>query len=298
MAGDFDLHHLLAGPVIAMNDAQADAAASFYDLFERFAFEPADRAARGAGDAPRRLRMISFLAERATPEGIERRRISMPLLQMIPIGGVAIDSAKIEFALSVTAGPLALAKPAAGQADIASAERKLALKGRIAPTGGGSDATGNLRVEIVLKQVDLPAGYLDMIAETQGGMSQLVPVPDPRRPLFEASFPLGSPPRIAKAGKYRLDLEILLLPPAADGIELTLQGDPRGAYRILEPPGPVHVLRERSSVPVVIEASREWAKLVQGDRDILMTLSGRAIGADETEGDQTVQLVLLEGETS
>src|SRR4051812_31791014 len=105
MAGEFDLHQLLAGPVIAMNDAQADAAASFYEIFDQFAFEPAQTAAPGAEPAPRQLRMISFVAERATAEGIERRRISMPLLQMIPIGGIGIDSAKIQFSLAVNAEP-------------------------------------------------------------------------------------------------------------------------------------------------------------------------------------------------
>jgi hypothetical protein len=265
VAGEVDLNALLAGPIIAMNDAQADAAASFFELFEQFAFEP-PRADAGPSE-PRRLRMISFVAERAIASGVERREISMPLLQMIPIGGVAIDTARIQFSVALTAdappspppGPPPVGpRPAGGPVAPVAPRRFVMMKARIAPgigttaftaadaaggAGGSAEfgtGPGNLQVEIVLKQIDLPAGYLDMIAETQGGMSRRIDEPAPAPgstpdpsvgpPLFAATV-RGLPERLTPG--QRLTLVVDITPEPAQigpaGLALEFAGDPPDA---------------------------------------------------------------------
>lgn len=273
MAGDFDLHQLLAGPIIAMNDAQADAAASFYELFEQFAFDPASVAPDGAQE-PRRLKTISFIAERATPDGIERRQISMPLLQMLPIGGVAIDSARIQFSLAINAEPAAT-KSMRRATPAAAGERAIALKGRIAPAAAAASEAGNLQVEIVLKQVDLPAGYLDMLAETQGGMS--CRLAEDEAVLFEAGFLEPRNPVIAPSRELAILIDVVANPRLVgkEGLELTMKGEPAGAIRMVEPPQSVRLDAGRQSLRIAL---RTPARMPAGD--IAMLLTGTAIGAD------------------
>lgn len=300
MAGEFDLHQLLAGPIVAMNDAQADAAASFYELFEQFAFEPQDTAARGGAPEARSLRMISFVAERATAGGIERRQISMPLLQMIPIGGIAIDSAKIEFSLAVNAEPPASARARAGTAAPAiAAGRAVALKGRIAPAAASDAAgAGNLRVEIVLKQVDLPAGYLDMIAETQGGMSRIVPEvkadepqTDPDAPLFTATVREASAKGIRPGEEHVLFLEITPNPELVGrkGLEVEMAAEPKTAFSIEDPSALSHVGTQPRFVRVVLNTSRTLAR---GARAVSLVLNGASDGPDGVRRQHIARILL------
>jgi hypothetical protein len=292
MAGEVDLHRLLAGPVIAMNDAQADAAASFYEMFDRFAFEPAETAARGAEPAPRQLRMISFVAERATPEGIERRQISMPLLQMIPIAGVAIDSAKIQFSLAVNAEP----DDAARASDAAAvAGRDVAMKARIAPSSTGEAAAGNLQVEIVLKQTDLPGGYLDMIAETQGGMSRALPAtaPAPDMPLFTATLRKLAPSQIIPGNVFRFELHIEPNPGlvGTGGLQIMLASAPERALSRLQPLDPVRIGKSPGAVPGSAFAN----SVIAGYSDrttVSLLVTGVATGPDGVAHRHSVNVVL------
>jgi hypothetical protein len=301
MAGDFDLHQLLAGPIIAMNDAQSEAAGSFYEIFDQFAFEPTVEEAAGEAAPPRRLRMISFVAERSTPEGIERRQISMPLLQMIPIAGVTIDSAKIEFSLAVNAEPAAAARPAAGTAAV-GAGRTVALKGQIAPTSGADRAsTGNLQVEIVLKQADLPAGYINMIAETQGGMSRLVDEPAPgggtdpkpeETPLFTASI-MQPQPLMGPGGEYELSLMIGPIEKwlGPDGLDITFLSWPRRAMRIVTPTEPVRF--DRRARPQKVRIRVAESALDKNPVDIALVVEGEALGPDGVFRKSSVRFILF-----
>lgn len=288
MAGEFDLHHLLAGPIIAMNDAQADAAASFYELFDQFAFEPhADGSTAGE---PRRLRTISFIAERATAEGIERRQISMPLLQMIPIGGVAIDSAKMQFALALNAEPLGPTAPATAPAPGAAAARAVSMKARIAPTATGAAPTGNLQVEIVLKQVDLPAGYLDMIAETQGGMSRLLPQGQAHEaPLFAATLVDVSPPFVVNGARNSVAIEIV--PNAAligeGGLALNFRAEPGDAFTVRAPAALSQLNAERRSGRLDI-----LAREIPAGTELALLIDGTATRADGTQIQHAARLAL------
>ena len=293
MAGEFDLHQLLAGPIIAMNDAQADAAASFYELFDQFAFEPPVEAARS--DEPRRLRTISFVAERATPEGLERRQISMPLLQMLPIGGIGIETAKIQFSLALNAEPGGGAPRARGAAAPA---RAVAMKARIAPTAAGTAPSGNLQVEIVLRQMDLPAGYLDMIAETHGGVSRILRTEDPaaeprpEEPLFTATVRRTSAPFIVPGRPHAIVLEIVPNPRLVgpQGLDLGFASEPRRALTIR----PAAALTHLGAEPRTDQVELLLRELQAGVEPALL-IQGKAVGPDGAQHEHSIRIALPRG---
>ncbi len=315
MAGDADLDQLLAAPIVAMNDAQADAAATFFELLDRFAFEPA--APDADPSAPRRLRTISFVAERATSAGVERREISLPLLQMIPLGGVTIDSANIRFSLALTAdpptpeppppppgGPVPPSPPSGGVrpkvAEIVP-RRAVQLKARIAPAsgpagtefagaGGMSVGGGNLEVEMVLRQIDLPAGFLDMIAETQGGMSRRIDAAaGGPAPLFAATISSELPARLAQGQSIAVEIEIAPDPAqvGAEGLALAYAAEPAGAFEA-KPSDPIRRIgRERvgGRVKLAIADVREGTALA-------LVVHGTAPAAEGAPRRHSVRLAL------
>lgn len=318
MAGEFDLKQLLAAPVVAMNDAQADAAANFYDMLQAFAFEGPPPAANGAVAAvdagPRRLRMISFIAESADADGrLHRREISMPLIQLIPIGGVGIDSARIEFSLAVdveaTATPAtglaAITLPRAGDAGRAP---PILMKAKIPPTpgsqpgpGGPADsagAMGNLKVDISLKQVDLPNGFLDMIAETQGGTVRPMPAlaeppPEPPRaeaaPLFTAR--LKSKPIMSFEPRAPFKVAILIEPVAGllgpGGLTVALAASPARSLIIAAPAAPSVLPGETATLTVEGAVGR-----VAAGREVALRLSGSTVQKDDTRIEHEVVIVV------
>jgi hypothetical protein len=337
MADDDQIHlnQLLAGPIIAMNDAQADAAASFYELFEAFAFETQPPAVSdpdlalasvAAEPAARRLKMISFVAERRAPDGsLEKREISMPLLQMIPIGGIAIDSAKIEFSLAIdtapdmSPAPLASIASAVAGAAAAPATRPIALKGRMARTQGGagdSGAAGNLKVEINLKQVDLPAGYLDMIAETQGGTSRPLPQDDGPAPPAEPAPPVEpSAPPASKGGeaapplftarleskplmqfgggtlfKLFLAFEVFAKRLGPDGLAVTMTPNPRNSLRITA--GGEIRLTGLGAEPIEMVAIEGKVGKVTPGGEIAVQIDGSTVQKDGSTSTQSVRIVV------
>lgn len=300
MAGEFDLHQLLAGPIIAMNDAQANAAASFYELFEQFAFETPGDSDDVVSSAARRLKMISFIAERAVEGRLERRQISIPLIQMIPMGGIGIDSAKIEFSLAVNAEPSSAARTTLSAAAApAAAERAVTLKGRIAPAAASDAATaGNLRVEIMLKQVDLPAGYIDMIAETQGGMSRIVQetaviVEADNVKLFTVALLDPTVPAVMPGGEYAIPIEIV--PDSSligqRGLEIALKSEPERALQIAAPESPIEMGGDPQRERLYVWADQEIAKYGSSTK-VAVRLTGTSIGPDGVKREHSVRIIL------
>ena len=185
MAEDYDFAELIAAPIKAANDAQADAAANFVEQLERFAFEPHGiDDATNVGGAPRELQQVKFQAQTGLDENGEsaKQEIAMPLLQLVPLSGLLIEDAKIEFECdlkareraNVAASPAALAMRGVAAANMQTATGQaeqrapVSLAGSIAKSVGSvaGQSHGNLKIEMNLKKADLPSGYLDMLANT------------------------------------------------------------------------------------------------------------------------------------
>jgi hypothetical protein len=183
MTDQRELWQLLAAPISAVNEAEAANAVRFVELLTEYACveeaspnetPEAPSTTRDPGPRPRRFRELAFEIERRNELGApERREIRIPLLQLIPVGGVSIERAKLSYALAVDA-------LAPGAQDDQGDRTLPRLGGSIARRTGsadreGSAGAGNFEVEIELRQMDLPAGVLDLIQHTQGGVITVQP---------------------------------------------------------------------------------------------------------------------------
>jgi hypothetical protein len=159
---DFDLYELIAAPIIAMNEAEAQNAARYVDLLEDYAFEDKD--------GQRKLSTLAFSYARAEADGTASlQSVEIPLIQFLPISGVAIDQAKLNYALKIN--PVADKSPSG----------RLRMLGRLAEnTESNSPLSGNINIELHLKQVDMPQGVLSLLETSQQAAQQkTISVEDP-----------------------------------------------------------------------------------------------------------------------
>ena len=164
---DFDLHELISAPIIAMNEAEAENSIRYVELLESYAFD----APKKAGDAPS-LSTLAFTYARAEPDGTASlQSVEIPLIQFLPISGVAIDHATLNYALKINP-----------QADKSSG--KLRMFGRLAENiQADSPLSGNINIELHLKQVDVPQGVLSLLESTQQAAQQKTISVKPEEPL-------------------------------------------------------------------------------------------------------------------
>lgn len=171
---DFDLHELISAPIIAMNEAEAENSARYVELLEAYAFDAAEEK-----DGTRTLSTLAFSYARVEPDGTASlQSVEIPLIQFLPISGIAIEQAKLNYALKIN--------PAADKSS-----GKLRMLGRLAEsTESSSPLSGNINIELHLKQVDMPQGVLSLLETTQRAAQQKtipieapiadpVPLPDP-----------------------------------------------------------------------------------------------------------------------
>ena len=169
---DFDLYELISAPIIAMNEAEAENSARYVELLQEYAFEKAEEGETG----PRKLSTLAFSYARAEPDGTASlQSVEIPLIQFLPISGIAIEEAKLNYALKIN--------PAAEKSDTG----RLRMLGRLAEnTESSSPLSGNINIELHLKQVDMPQGVLSLLETSQQAAQQktvliekLIPEPEP-----------------------------------------------------------------------------------------------------------------------
>ena len=165
---DFDLHELISAPIIAMNEAEAQNSARYVELLENYAFEDLDNS------GTRRLSTLAFSYARAEPDGTASlQSVEIPLIQFLPISGVAIDQAKLNYALKINPS-------------VEEKSGKLKMFGRLAETvESNSPLSGNINIELHLKQVDMPQGVLSLLQTTQQAAHQKTISQDPVVPPIE-----------------------------------------------------------------------------------------------------------------
>lgn len=185
-----ELWQLLAAPISAVNEAETANAMRFVELFTECACtvaggsdgpQPLHGKDNHPGTHPQRLRELMFEVEGRDQSGApERRLLRIPLFQLMPISGVSIERAKLSYTLEVGTAP-----PDNGVGQVGDnmprlvasiARRTGSTEGdvRRAPTGSGAEG-GNLEVEIELRQMDLPAGVLELLQHTQGAAIEVLP---------------------------------------------------------------------------------------------------------------------------
>lgn len=190
MADEFELWELIAAPIKAMNEAEAEGASRFVELFLDYALEqpeetPATARAAPAPATDARLREVAFEISRPGMDGESvPHRLSVPLMQMLPFGGVCIDQATLTYGLALSTGP---AGAAGGR-----------FRGRLAQNQGAAGSDSNFNVEVKLRQMDMPQGLVDLLNHTQGVAQS--PVTSPPVPPAEPGSSPASDPTLPSPG--------------------------------------------------------------------------------------------------
>ena len=318
MADDFDLWELIAAPISAMNEAEAGAAGRFVELLLDYAIEPpkaVDPSKRSSIEAaaqptatatPAKLREVSFETRRLNTQGqIETRRITLPLLQLMPIGGVSINEATLTYGFSMRAarGSSPGARTLPGQpAKTAVAPR---FTGRLAQTGGvrsseSSPATdANITIVMHLKQMDLPQGVLDLLQHTQGAVDEpkiengvtaengSAPVNDR---LFTAEI-LGMSGKIIQPGeKFVLKIRITPHGRLSKPLHLSLTSQPGKALNIVDPPAEFDIALPKDVDLVVFVNS--VVKNYKPSTKIAVVIHGTSADQDGSPVELTISLEL------
>lgn len=168
---EFDLRGLISAPIVAVNEAESDSAASFVELLHEFAFETGD-------DGTRSLKELSFAFDRVDADGETRvQRVVLPLIHFVPMGGLSIQEATLNYSLRLDAEPHT---PESADRQVPSEvlPRRNAhltpvrMVGHLAePRESGTKLSGNINIELKLKQIDLPQGALSLLETTQAAIS-------------------------------------------------------------------------------------------------------------------------------
>lgn len=175
------LHELLSAPMVAMIQADAQAARATLEFIETVGFLADASAPGGADDS--RLRMARFRYKKLDENGAVAEFVAeVPVLSLVPVPALQIKEAKI--ALSAKIVDIA-AEPAAGGTGTGSgaggsvgtgtspagskiaaagvlASRKLQLLAKLASTSGAKTeevrSSFDLDIQITLGQADIPLG--------------------------------------------------------------------------------------------------------------------------------------------
>lgn len=160
------LHDLIGAPLVAVVQAQAQAAKATVDFIERVGFEAGETRSseRDAGA----LRMAEFRYSKLDEAGRPAEFVArVPVLSLVPIPAIQVRSAKIAFAARIT-------DAVAERAETSQTRQRLAerpswlepaltqLRGGLATVSGGAagraEGRYELTVELELEQAPVAAG--------------------------------------------------------------------------------------------------------------------------------------------
>ena len=97
---DFSITDLITAPILAVNEAEAKNALQFVEHLQEHLFEPDEQ---GNSPSPS-LKTLNFVFDRMDQQGrLEKYEVSLPMMQFVPFGGVAIDRAVLKYNLHVQA---------------------------------------------------------------------------------------------------------------------------------------------------------------------------------------------------
>ena len=160
------LHDLIGAPLVAVVQAQAQAAKATVDFVERVGFEAAEKPAseRDVGS----LRMAEFRYSKLDETGRMAEFVArVPVLSLVPIPAIQVRSARIAFAARITDAVAERAETAHARPRLAERPTWLEpaltqLRGGLATVTGGAsgrvEGRYELTVEIELEQAPVAAG--------------------------------------------------------------------------------------------------------------------------------------------
>lgn len=142
-----DLSNLLAAPVLASIDAEAQAARHFYHFIETFGFTAA------GGDGTRELAYFSFTFTYMANGKATPLTVSIPVLSLVPLPLLSMAKATFDYTVQVV--------------DVRSDPedaRRPAVRAMFAePSSSGTPPPGAMTVSMSVKTSDMPAGIARLL---------------------------------------------------------------------------------------------------------------------------------------
>lgn len=140
-----DLSTLLAAPVLASIDAEAQAAIHFRQFIESVGFTAAN------GDAPRELAYFAFTFSYISNGKITPLTVSLPVLSLIPLPLLSMAKARYDYALQI----VDVRSDADGGRPI--------VRAKFADPGSGAAPPGAMTVSMSVNTSDMPAGIARLL---------------------------------------------------------------------------------------------------------------------------------------
>jgi hypothetical protein len=176
------LFQLIGAPLLAVVQAEAQAAQTSAEYIKRIGFLSTAPAPASAEPAPSLqdggslgdLKMAEFRVDRVGADGMPRpHTVRVPVLSLFPIPLLQVKDAEFELDLRVlTRVPLggpdedgAVAPPVAASPDFLAPDR-VELKGLLAPSsqsGGGTANQAHIKMRVRMTQSDMPAGLMHLM---------------------------------------------------------------------------------------------------------------------------------------
>ena len=234
---DFDLYELISAPIIAMNEAESQNSARYVELLEDYAFEKVDETGQ------RKLSKLAFSYARAEPDGTASlQTFEIPLIQFLPISGIAIETAKLNYALKINTA----AEKSSG---------RVRMLGQLADSReSDSPLSGNINIELHLKQVDMPQGVLSLLETSQQAAQQ-------KSTLIETLKPEPEPEPVTVIPDDFINFDVI-----ETSVEAVLPG--QDVTYVLRPNFAKELLNQDAKVLVMLGAQPRNALEFEGEQDM------------------------------
>jgi hypothetical protein len=206
------LFQLIGAPLLAVIQAEAQAAQTSAEYIQRVGFDPKPEKKpdldqlHNAGNIDQvrlgPMKMASFSVDRRDADGnIQQQEVSIPVLSLFPVPMLQVKDAEFNFSVRVvTRVPLQSADDKDqtlghdSNKDFLAPER-VELKGMLAPKGAGGERLSamNIDIKIRMEQSDMPAGLMKLMNLMDHSASS-----KPKRMLTEEPAPEAAKPEKPK----------------------------------------------------------------------------------------------------
>lgn len=195
------LYQILGAPLLAMVQAETQAAQATAQFIQKIGFHSAND-----GDDPTEdnvgigeLRTVTFRYSKMGLDGEDDEfQVAIPVLAIIPIPAIQISEATINFAVEINAAVKLETNTPVSAPDVKGQDNS--IESQIVGFKGGlarSDSKTAMKVEIKLKQADVPVGMQALFRLMEQGISSSNK-PKPETPSSEDQSSSGTTARTRK----------------------------------------------------------------------------------------------------
>lgn len=175
-----ELKDLISGPLIATIDADSISSRRYLQYLFELAFESYDRETGKVG----RMRTLTFTYMSQDVGGVQRRRVSIPLLTLVPLPLLQVKEADFDFDINIidavsqdTSATFSLKNAADCQEQSPDKQEGTKLRVSLSPTIEGQSKnsmqqglSANMKVRVKMRQADMPAGVGNILNLTANNL--------------------------------------------------------------------------------------------------------------------------------